>query len=123
MKITADELKRDNPDVYAQVVQDGEKAGVAKEQARASRLLALGEKSGAMDYALECIKNGSDPADEKVIDAFMDKGAAAKALALQKADGDVPDVNPPKNDKNADSKAMNDAFAAALHGGDDDGDY
>lgn len=110
MKITADELKRDNPDVYAQVVQDGEKSGVAKEQARASRLLALGEKSGAMDYALECIKNGSDPADEKVIDAFMDKGAAAKALALQKADGDVPDVNPPKNDKNADLNAVMAAF-------------
>lgn len=110
MKITADELKRDNPDVYAQVVQDGEKSGVAKEQARASRLLALGEKSGAMDYALECIKNGSDPADEKVIDSFMDRGAAAKALALQKEDGDVPDVNPPKNDKNADLNAVMAAF-------------
>lgn len=122
MKITVDELKKDNPEIYAQIAQDGEKAGVAKEQGRVSRLLALGEKSGAKAFALECIKNGSDPSDEKVIDAFMDKGAAAKALALQKADGDVPDVNPPKEDKNADAKAMNDAFAAALKGGSDYGD-
>lgn len=122
MKITAEDLKRDNPDVYAGLLADGEKAGVAKEQARVNRLLAMGEKAGCTDYALSCIKDGADPADEKVIDAFMDKGAAAKALAAQREDGEVPDLNLPKNNGNADAKAMNDAFASALHGGDDDGD-
>ena len=123
MKITVDELKKDNPEIYAQIAQDGEKAGVAKEQGRVSRLLALGEKSGAKDFALECIKNGSDPSDEKVIDAFMDKGAAARHMAACADDErNIPDVNPPKEDKNADAKAMNEAFAAALKGGSDYGD-
>ena len=123
MKITVDELKKDNPEIYAQIAQDGEKAGVAKEQGRVSRLLALGEKSGAKDFALECIKNGSDPSDEKVIDAFMDKGAAARHMAACADDErNIPDVNPPKEDKNADAKAMNDAFALALKGGSDYGD-
>ena len=123
MKITAEELKRDNPDVYAQVFQDGEAAGVKKEQARVNRLLTLGQKAGANDYALECIKANAEPSDEKVIDAFMEKGAAAKALAAQAQDQSVPDVNPPKDDKNADKKAMNEAFAMSLNNrGDDDGD-
>lgn len=122
MKITAEELKRDNPDVYAQVFQDGEAAGVKKEQARVNRLLTLGQKAGANDYALECIKANAEPSDEKVIDAFMEKGAAAKALAAQALDGNVPDVNPPKDDKNADKKAMNEAFEMSFNGGSDDGD-
>ena len=122
MKITAEELKRDNPDVYNQVFQDGEAAGVKKEQARVNRLLTLGQKAGANDYALECIKSNAEPSDEKVIDAFMEKGAAAKALAAQALDGDVPEVNPPKDDKNADKKAMNEAFEMSFNGGSDDGD-
>lgn len=121
MKITAEELKKDNPEVYNQVLRDGEAAGVQKEQARVNRLLNLGQKSGAKDYALECIKNNADPADEKVIDTFMEKGAAAKALAAQGQDADVPEVNPPKDDKTADKKAMNDAFAMSFNGGYDDG--
>lgn len=122
MKITAEELKRDNPDVYNQVFQDGEAAGVKKEQARVNRLLTLGQKAGANDYALECIKTNAEPSDEKVIDAFMEKGAAAKALAAQALDGNVPEVNTPKDDKSADKKAMNDAFDMSLNGGSDDGD-
>lgn len=122
MKITAEELKRDNPDVYNQVFQDGEAAGVKKEQARVNRLLTLGQKAGANDYALECIKSNAEPSDEKVIDAFMEKGAAAKALAAQAQDQSVPDVNPPKDDKNADKKAMNEAFDMSFNGGYDDGD-
>lgn len=121
MKITAEDFKKDNPEVYAQVLRDGEAAGVQKEQARVNRLLNLGQKSGAKDYALECIKNNADPADEKVIDTFMEKGAAAKALAAQGQDAGVPEVNPPKDDKTADKKAMNDAFAMSFNGGYDDG--
>lgn len=111
MKITVDELKKDNSEIYAQIVQDGEKSGIAKEQARVSRLLALGEKSGAKEFALECIKNGSDPSDEKVIDAFMDKGSAAKYLANVAMDEKtIPNVNPPKEDKNEDMNAVMAAF-------------
>ena len=122
--MTAEELKKAHPDVFNTVMADGEKAGVCKEQARVNRLLAMGERAGCTDYALECIRNGADPADEKVVDAFFDKGKAAQALAAQAEDEkSIPDVNPPKNDKNADNKAMCAAFDSALKsGGYDDGD-
>lgn len=128
MKITAEDVKRDNPEVYAQILADGEKAGAEKERARASRLLQLGEKSGAKDYALECVKNGSDPSDAAVVDAFFDKGVAARFLAAQTEDEKtIPSVNPPKDDKNADLKAASAAFSKALHeaeyGEECDGDY
>lgn len=108
--MTAEELKKNHADVYAAVMADGEKAGVAKEQARVNRLLAMGKKSGATEYALECIEKGADPADDAVVDAFFEKGVAAKALTAQAADETVPEVNPPKNDKNADKDAMMAAF-------------
>ena len=108
--MTAEELKKNHADVYAAVMADGEKAGIAKEQARVNRLLAMGKKSGATDYALECIEKGADPADDSVVDAFFEKGVAAKALSAQAADETVPEVNPPKNDKNADRDALMAAF-------------
>lgn len=124
MKITVEELKRDNPDVYAAVAAEGEATGVKKEQARANRLLAMGEKSHCTDYALECIRNGANPADDAVVDAFMEKGVSARALAAQALDEkDIPPVNPPKADKNADAKALSDAFDKGLKdGGYDYGD-
>lgn len=121
--MTAEEFKKDNPEAFAKIVADAEKAGVAEEQARTNRLLAMGDKSGAKDYALECIKNGADPTDAAIIDAFMDKGAAARALAAQREDGDVPDLNLPKNNGNADKDAMLAAFdRASKSGGYDDGE-
>lgn len=109
--MTVDELKKSYPDLFNSVMADGEKAGVNKEQARANRLLAMGEKAGCLNYALECIKNGADPADEKVVDAFFDKGKAAQVLAAQQEDEkELPDLNPPKNDKNADINAVMAAF-------------
>lgn len=121
-KITVDELKRDNPDVYAAARADGEAAGLKKEQERVNRLLAMGEKSGCVDLALDCIKDGRSPSDEAVIDAFMDRGAATRALAAQAADGSVPPLNPPKADKDAGAKAMMAGFEKGLRsGGYDDG--
>lgn len=108
--MTAEELKKNHADVYAAVMADGEKAGVEKEKARVNRLLAMGKKSGATDYALECIEKGADPTNDSVVDAFFEKGVAAKALTAQAADETVPEVNPPKNDKNADKDAVMAAF-------------
>lgn len=124
MNITVEELKRDNPDVYAAVAAEGEAAGVKKEQARANRLLAMGEKSRCTDYAIECIKGGANPADSDVVDAFMDKGLAVRAQSARLEDNaDVPNLNTPKADKNADAKALSDAFDKGLKdGGYDYGD-
>lgn len=117
-KMTIEELKKNHPDVYAAAVADGEAAGVAKEQARVNRFLAMGEKSGCNKYALECIKSGANPSDDKIVDAFFDKGKASQALAAQRQDEeDIPNPAIPKNDKAANSKVMDDAFEAALNGG------
>ena len=111
-KMTAEELKKNNPDVYAAIVKEGEAAGRKAESERAARFLAMGNKCGAMDYALECIKENRDPADATVIDAFMDKKVAAEALAAQKQDeGKIPNVTPPKDNEKQDD----DAIMAAFH--------
>lgn len=50
--MTAEELKKNNPDVYAAIVAEGEAKGASDERERASRLLAMGEKCGCTDYAI-----------------------------------------------------------------------
>lgn len=121
-KITVEELKKDCPDVYAAACADGEAAGIQKERERVNRLLAMGRKSGCVDFALDCIRDNANPADDKIVDAFMDKGAAAHALAAQAAEENVPPLNTPKADKDAGAKAMMDAFDKGLKsGGYDDG--
>lgn len=121
-KITVEELKKDCPDVYAAACADGDAAGIQKERERVNRLLAMGRKSGCVDFALDCIRDNANPADDKIVDAFMDKGAAAHALAAQAAEENVPPLNTPKADKDAGAKAMMDAFDKGLKsGGYDDG--
>ena len=123
MKITVDELKKENPEIYAQILEEGKKLGGEEALARADRLLQLGEKAGAVDAALKCFREGKDTNDKEVVDYIFDRGKANAILAAQMEDeNSIPDVNPPKEDKNADAKAMNDAFALALKGGSDYGD-
>lgn len=50
-KMTAEELKKSNPDVYAAIVAEGKAKGASEERERASRLLAMGEKCGCTNYA------------------------------------------------------------------------
>lgn len=114
--ITAEDLKRENPEVYAQILAEGEKQGVAKEMARASRFLQMGEKAGCSDFALECIKNGSDPTDTKIVDAFFEKGFLSKKLSDSvKESENIPDVNPPKNSLD-DSEELYNGFDKAIGG-------
>ena len=123
MKITVDELKKENPEIYAQILEEGKKLGGEEALARADRLLQLGERAGAVDAALKCFREGKDTNDTEVVDYIFDRGKANAILAAQMEDEkSIPDVNPPKEDKNADAKAMNDAFALALKGGSDYGD-
>lgn len=110
-KMTAEELKKNNPDVYAAIVAEGANA----ERERASRLLAMGEKCGCTDYALECIKNNANPTDSAVIDAFMDKKAAAQVLEAQKEDEkEIPNIVPPKDNEQRDDAAIMAAFDKEL---------
>lgn len=114
--MTAEELKKNNPDLYAAIVAEGKAEGVKSEQERASRLLAMGDKCNAMKFALECIKENKNPADAEVIDAFMDAKTAANILAAQEEDEkSIPEVNPPK-DEGRDGNAVMAAFEKELGG-------
>lgn len=116
-KMTAEELKKSNPDVYAAIVAEGEAKGASDERERASRLLSMGEKCGCTDYALECIKNNANPTDSAVIDAFMDKKVAAQVVAAQKEDEkNIPEVVPPKDNTQRDNAAVMAAFEKELGG-------
>ena len=116
-KMTAEELKKNNPDVYAAIVAEGEAKGASDERERASRLLAMGEKCGCTDYALECIKNNANPTDSAVIDAFMDKKVAAQVVAAQKEDEEkIPNIVPPKDNTQRDNAAVMAAFEKELGG-------
>lgn len=116
-KMTAEELKKSNPDVYAAIVAEGEAKGASDERERASRLLAMGEKCGCTDYALECIKNNANPTDSAVIDAFMDKKVAAQVVAAQKEDEEkIPNIVPPKDNSQRDNAAVMAAFEKELGG-------
>lgn len=116
-KMTAEELKKSNPDVYAAIVAEGEAKGASDERERASRLLAMGEKCGCTDYALECIKNNANPTDSAVIDAFMDKKVAAQVVAAQKEDEEkIPNIVPPKDNTQRDNAAVMAAFEKELGG-------
>lgn len=116
-KMTAEELKKNNPDVYAAIVAEGEAKGASDERERASRLLAMGEKCGCTDYALECIKNNANPTDSAVIDAFMDKKVAAQVIAAQKEDEEkIPNIVPPKDNTQRDNAAVMAAFEKELGG-------
>lgn len=116
-KMTAEEFKKNNPELYAAIVAEGEAKGANAERERASRLLAMGEKCGCTDYALECIKNNANPTDSAVIDAFMDKKVAAQVVAAQKEDEkNIPEVVPPKDSTQRDNAAVMAAFDKELGG-------
>lgn len=116
-KMTAEELKKSNPDVYAAIVAEGKAKGASDERERASRLLVMGEKCGCTDYALECIKNNANPTDSNVIDAFMDKKVAAQVVAAQTEDEkNIPEVVPPKDSTQRDNAAVMAAFDKELGG-------
>ena len=117
--MTIEELKAQNPELYAQIVDSARREGADRERARASRLLAMAEKAGggkAREFALKCISGNEEPSDEAIVDAFMDFGAASRIMGAVRADGSVPDVNPPKNDADGDNGAYLDRLDSALFG-------
>ncbi len=118
-KMTAEEFKKNNPEVYAAIVAEGQAEGVKLERERASRLLAMGDKCNSMKLALDCIRDNKNPADAEVVDAFMDAKISVGVLAAQKKDeSGIPDVNPPKDTANGgrDNAAVMAAFDKELGG-------
>ena len=118
-KMTAEELKKSNPDVYAAIAAEGEAEGVKKERARASSLLKMGELAGCLQVSADFIRDGSAVADNEVQEKFFEHRIANSVLAAQKEDeAGIPDVNPPKDTANGgrDNAAVMAAFEKELGG-------
>lgn len=114
--MTAEELKKNHPDVYAQVMEDGRAAGVKEERSRCDALLSMGEVAGCMDVAAGFIRDGSAVADNKVQTTLFEKRVAKAALDARNADN-PPHVNPPTVDMAEDyQKKMEAAFDEGLRG-------
>jgi len=54
------ELKASHPALYAEAVGIGHEQGVTGERARSEAHIVLGEASGDMKYAMECVKDGTE---------------------------------------------------------------
>lgn len=111
--MTAEELKKNNPDVYAAIVAEGKAEGVKEERARASSLLKMGELAGCLEVSAEFIRDGSLVADNSVQEKFFERRIAKNALEAQAEDEkSIPNITPPK-DANAGTRD-NDAVMAAF---------
>lgn len=54
------ELKAKHPDLYAEVLAQGETSGKQSEKERVSAFVELGEATGATDLMMACIKDGTE---------------------------------------------------------------
>lgn len=72
------ELKAKNPELYAEIKNEGAEDGKKQERERVSAFAEIGEASGAMDLAMACIKDGSEPS------AALTMKFSAAAMKIQK---------------------------------------
>ena len=84
------ELQAKHPELYAQAVAIGEDKGKKNEQERVSAFAAIGKASGAMDLAMACIEDGTEPSAtiSMKFEAERMKNASLTAMA-----NDNPDVD------------------------------
>ena len=74
MKLTKEELKAQNPELYASLIAEGEAAGEAKERKRVNAHVKLGKSSGSRELSDKFIASGVSAMDEE---AFAEYQAAA----------------------------------------------
>ena len=60
ISMTKEEFKTQNPDLYTQVLEEGEQAGIKKERDRVRAHLTMGKASGAIETAVKYIEEGED---------------------------------------------------------------
>lgn len=109
--MTAEEFKKANPDEFNQIAARAKEEGVQEERARASALLKMGEVAGCPDVAAAFIRDGSAVADNEVQEKFFEKRIAKATLDAQaKDEKEIPDVNPPKDNGEADEKEIMASF-------------
>lgn len=98
MELTLKSLKDDYPEVH--------QAAIKSEQDRVAALLKTGKSCGRMDYAIECVENGSRITDDLVQAEFL-SARINKKDQENRADDDPAPVDPPDaGDKKPDEDAL-----------------
>lgn len=111
IKMTRDEFRAQNADLYNQILEDGIQAGIKQERDRVQAHLTMGEKSGAMDFATKCITEGRDLTEQAVTAEYLSAGMNKIDLDSRQAEDDnLGDLS--TSDTGDDGNA---AFAQALN--------
>ena len=114
-----DKLKKEYPDLYAAIFNEGKEAGKTEERERVEAHLKLGEENNAMKVAAKFIKEGNQLVENKVQAEYLSAMKNAAMLGARNAD------NPPPingaNGQDADEAAMLAAWNNGLSGRDEKG--
>ncbi|AUR86520.1 ClpP/crotonase-like domain protein [Vibrio phage 1.086.O._10N.222.51.F8] len=108
------ELQAKHPELYAEIKNEGKAEGVdsgkKQEQDRVSAFMDIGEASGAMDLAMACIKDGSEPSNALTM-KFSAAGMRNQSLSAMAEDNvDTDGVKP----EAPAAKTFDDDIAAAM---------
>lgn len=106
--MTLQELQSQHPEIYAQAVD----AGVNQERERVTAHLTMGEASGDMNLATQCINGGSEVS--ATINAQYMAAQMKRLESNDRNDENVQDVNTPPPAEGNDDKAMAGAVANLL---------
>ena len=121
-RMTFEDLKNKEPNLFNEVVAMGQKNAVEQERQRVSDLLAKFGEVGSVNDALTFIENGNSLSDGEVVNALLasqknkiESEMKNKAVADRQAD-EPPAFVPKTENKNSDSEEerVNNAFRAAM---------
>ncbi len=87
------ELQAKHPELYAEVVAVGEASGKTKEQDRVSAFAEIGKASGAMDLAMACIADGTEPSATISMKFEAERMKTANLNAMADDNVDTSNVN------------------------------
>lgn len=111
-----EELKADNPAIFAQAVAVGVEQGVTQERKRVDAHITMGEASGDMELAVSCIKDGTEhdaATNAKYMASQMNKNATVDRGG--ESEGNLDTDGAGSDDASAeDEQALAEATAAEL---------
>jgi uncharacterized GH25 family protein len=84
--MTPEELKKNHPDIYAAVFEDGKKAGIEAERSRVNAHLKMGETVKDFSVSAKFIKEGKPLSDDEVVAEYQSIGIKKSMIAARNAD-------------------------------------
>jgi ATP-dependent protease ClpP protease subunit len=116
-KMTKEELKKDFPELYAEIFGEGKDAGEKAERERVEAHLKLGAESGSMKIAAQFINEGKTVMSNEVQAAYL-SARMNKGLANQRIADNPPDLEGGSGGGGDDDAAMEAAWGKGISGKD-----